>query len=93
MWLDTHCHLDAPEFLTDLGQIIENAHAAGVQGILLPAVRANDGGLIAERKHANALLDKLMQLRKSQFLLWAATPKEPSLHGFHPPKEIGFQRE
>jgi hypothetical protein len=26
-------------------------------------------------------------------LLWAATPKEPSLHGFHPPKEIGFQRE
>ena len=25
--------------------------------------------------------------------LWAATPKEPSLHGFHPPKEIGFQRE
>ena len=42
MWLDTHCHLDAPEFLTDLGQIIENAHAAGVRGILLPAVQAND---------------------------------------------------
>ena len=42
MWLDTHCHLDAPEFLADLGQIIENAHAAGVRGILLPAVQAND---------------------------------------------------
>ena len=53
----------------------------------------DDGGLIAERKHANALLDKLMQLRKSQFLLWAATPKEPSLHGFRPPREIGFQGE
>lgn len=53
----------------------------------------DDGGLIAERKHANALLDKLMQLRKSQFLLWAATPKEVPLHGFHPPKEIGFRPE
>jgi len=42
MWLDTHCHLDAPEFLTDLGQIIENAHVAGIRGILLPAVQAND---------------------------------------------------
>jgi hypothetical protein len=26
-------------------------------------------------------------------LLWAATPKEPSLHGFRPPKEISFQGE
>ncbi len=59
----------------------------------LQRLERDDGGLIAERKHANALLDKLMQLRKSQFLLWAATPKEVSLHGFHPPKEIGFRPE
>ena len=51
MWLDTHCHLDAPEFLADLGQIIENAHAAGVQGILLPAVRANDFVAVKELVH------------------------------------------
>jgi TatD DNase family protein len=51
MWLDTHCHLDAPEFLTDLGQIIDNAHAAGVQGILLPAVRANDFVAVKELVH------------------------------------------
>ena len=59
----------------------------------LQRLERDDGGLIAERKHANALLDKLMQLRKSQFLLWAATPKEVPLHGFHPPKEIGFRPE
>jgi TatD DNase family protein len=51
MWLDTHCHLDAPEFLTDLGQIIENAHAAGVRGILLPAVQANDFVAVKELVH------------------------------------------
>ena len=51
MWLDTHCHLDAPEFLTDLGQIIENAHAAGIRGILLPAVSANDFVAVKELVH------------------------------------------
>ena len=51
MWLDTHCHLDAPEFLADLGQIIENAQAVGVQGILLPAVRAHDFGAVKELVH------------------------------------------
>ena len=59
----------------------------------LQRLERDDGGLIAERKHANALLDKLMQLSKSQFLLWAATPKEPSMHNFRPPKEISFQGE
>ena len=51
MWLDTHCHLDAPEFLADLGQIIENAQVVGVQGILLPAVRAHDFGAVKELVH------------------------------------------
>ena len=51
MWLDTHCHLDAPEFLADLGQIIENAQVVGVQGILLPAVRANDFVAVKELVH------------------------------------------
>ncbi|NCX26938.1 MAG: TatD family deoxyribonuclease [Burkholderiaceae bacterium] len=42
MWLDTHCHLDAPEFLSDIESIVERAKHAGVAGILLPAVRAQD---------------------------------------------------
>ena len=56
----------------------------------LQRLERDDGGLIAERKRANSLLDKLMQLRKSQYLLWAASPKEAPAQGFSPPKEIGF---
>jgi TatD DNase family protein len=42
MCLDTHCHLDAPEFDLDRDQIIERAALAGVSGVLIPAVRAKD---------------------------------------------------
>ena len=42
MWLDTHCHLDAPEFASHLGEVIEAAAKNQVQGILLPAVKASD---------------------------------------------------
>jgi TatD DNase family protein len=42
MWLDTHCHLDAPEFVTHLGGVIEAAAKNQVQGILLPAVKSSD---------------------------------------------------
>lgn len=45
----------------------------------LQRVERDDGGLIAERKHANALLDKLMRLRKTQCLQWAAVPKDLSI--------------
>ncbi len=41
-WVDTHCHLDAPEFANALPQIIESAAKQGVQAILLPAVKAAD---------------------------------------------------
>jgi len=46
MWLDTHCHLDAPEFATHLGGVIEAAANNQVQGILLPAVKASDAANI-----------------------------------------------
>ena len=42
MWLDTHCHLDAPEFASHLGGVIEAAANNQVQGILLPAVKSSD---------------------------------------------------
>ena len=59
----------------------------------LKRLERDDAGLIAERKHANAMLDKLMQLRKMQYALWAATPKELRMHGFKPPKEIDFRKD
>jgi TatD DNase family protein len=51
MWLDTHCHLDAPEFLSDIESIVERAKYAGVIGILLPAVRAQDFETVQEITH------------------------------------------
>ncbi len=42
MWIDTHCHLDAPEFLSILPEIIAAAKDQNVRAILLPAVKATD---------------------------------------------------
>lgn len=39
-WIDTHCHLDAPEFDADRAQVRERAARAGVGHCILPAVSA-----------------------------------------------------
>ena len=41
-WIDTHCHLDAPEFDADRAGVVMRARAAGVASMVLPAVRAAD---------------------------------------------------
>jgi len=38
MWIDTHCHLDAPEFDADRAEVIARARQAGVGLIVVPAV-------------------------------------------------------
>lgn len=38
MWIDTHCHLDAPEFDADRAEVAARAQAAGVARLVLPAV-------------------------------------------------------
>jgi len=40
VWIDTHCHLDAPEFAQTLPNIISAALNQNVQAILLPTVKA-----------------------------------------------------
>ena len=45
-WIDTHCHLDAGEFDADRGAVIARARAAGVRGMVIPAVEpANFSGV------------------------------------------------
>ncbi len=47
-WIDTHCHLDAPEFDTDRDAVRAAARALGVEHIVIPAVeRAHWSGAIA----------------------------------------------
>ncbi|MEY4415984.1 MAG: hypothetical protein RIQ53_3277 [Pseudomonadota bacterium] len=38
-WIDTHCHLDAPEFAADRDAVLQRAAAAGVRQLVLPAVQ------------------------------------------------------
>ena len=42
MWIDTHCHLDAPEFERTLPEVIQTAAQKNVQAILLPTVKVGD---------------------------------------------------
>jgi TatD DNase family protein len=37
-WIDSHCHLDAPEFGADRDAVVARARAAGVGMLVLPAV-------------------------------------------------------
>ncbi|MFZ2986882.1 TatD family hydrolase [Ideonella sp.] len=38
MWIDSHCHLDAPELAQDRAAVVARARAAGVSQMVLPAV-------------------------------------------------------
>jgi TatD DNase family protein len=38
VWIDTHCHLDAPEFDADRPAVLARARSAGVSTMVLPAV-------------------------------------------------------
>ncbi|MDE2394238.1 MAG: TatD family hydrolase [Burkholderiales bacterium] len=48
MWIDTHCHLDAPEFAPDRDAVAARARAAGVGLMVLPAVEAANFDAVRE---------------------------------------------
>lgn len=54
-WIDTHCHLDAPEFDADRAAVLARARAAGVGLLVLPAVMAAHFGVVRELAHAHGL--------------------------------------
>ena len=54
-WIDSHCHLDAPEFDADRAAVLARARAAGVGLLVLPAVRAEHFETVRELAHVHGL--------------------------------------
>lgn len=53
MWIDTHCHLDAPEFDADRDAVVARARSAGVTRLVLPAVGLADFERVRALAHAH----------------------------------------
>ncbi|MFM8610716.1 MAG: TatD family hydrolase [Burkholderiaceae bacterium] len=52
-WMDTHCHLDAPEFVADATAVRERARTMGVHLCVLPAVEVANFAAVRELAHAH----------------------------------------
>ena len=52
VWIDTHCHLDAPEFAHDVAAVRARARERGVTHCVLPAVRVADFDTVRQLAHA-----------------------------------------
>ena len=51
MWIDTHCHLDAPEFAPDRAAVVARARDAGVTMLVLPATEATNFDAVRRLAH------------------------------------------
>lgn len=56
MWIDSHCHLDAPEFDPDRDAVVAAARAVGVRTMVIPAVAAAhfEGARLLAHRHGLA---------------------------------------
>ncbi len=50
-WIDTHCHLDAPELAHDIDEVRARAHLAGVDHCVIPAVAVAHFGAVRDLAH------------------------------------------
>ncbi len=50
-WIDTHCHLDAPEFAPDVDAVRAQARAAGVAHCVIPAVERAQWDAVRQLAH------------------------------------------
>jgi TatD DNase family protein len=50
-WVDTHCHLDAPEFASDRAAVRDRARAEGVTHCVIPAVEAGNFDAVRDLAH------------------------------------------
>jgi len=55
MWIDTHCHLDAPEFDADRDEVVARALRAQVRLLVLPAVEASHFDRVRQLAHRHGM--------------------------------------
>ena len=55
MWIDSHCHLDAPEFDADRSGVLQRARAAGLSMMVLPAVQVAHFDAVRALAHEHGL--------------------------------------
>jgi TatD DNase family protein len=55
VWIDSHCHLDAPEFDADRAAVVARARAAGVTTLVLPAVEVANFDIVRRLAHEHGL--------------------------------------
>ena len=73
--IDTHAHLDCPEFAHDYPQVLQRSRAMGVERIILPGVLASGW-------------DHLWQLAQRESMLWAAPGLHPLYVAQHQPEHL-----
>lgn len=87
-WIDTHCHLDAPEFTADLAEVRARAHELGVARCVIPAVEvssfASARGLAHHFGDAYALGIHPLYVERTQEDALGQLAKELEAH-FHDP--------
>ena len=54
-WIDTHCHLDAPEFGGDAAAVVGRARARGVVQMVVPAVERANFDTVRQLAHTHEL--------------------------------------
>ena len=54
-WIDSHCHLDAPEFDADRDAVLQRARAASVRMLVLPAVAVSGFEALIALAHRQGL--------------------------------------
>lgn len=57
-WIDSHCHLDAPEFDADRSAVCARAAAAGVALLVIPAVECAHFDAVHALAHANTTAEE-----------------------------------